>query len=381
MKSNQEEYHNFRASLRSFLSEAAHPYIDQWEFDQSIDRLFWEDIGAAGFLGICTPKVYGGAGLDKRYLCILAQETSRCFSGGFSAAIVGHVSLAMEYINAFASDAIKNKYLPDSCKGTKIGCLAITEPNTGSDVANIKAEAKDVGDYYLINGTKTFITNGHFADYIVLAAKTDMQKKSAGISLFVVDKNIPGIHSKQLNKLGWHASDTAEIFLDQVKIPKNQLIGELNMGFYYIMQNFALERLILSIGAVESSLFVLMFTLENIHSNVFQAKNEFLNQVFRHRVAQLMAELECLKVYNDCIIEAMCNDENVMNACAKTKLLATELSDKVMTECIQLLGANGYIEDNKVARSFRDSRLGRIGGGTSEIMKEIISKFEIDLIN
>lgn len=376
----QEEHHLFRDALRSFLKAEVAPHIDVWESDGQLPASIWSKFGAMGFLGINIPEIYGGSALDFPYLVILTEETSKINSGGFSAAVVGHVALAMVYLEKFGSDFLKNKYLPESCKGTIFGCLAITEPHAGSDVASIRTTALKTNEGYLINGSKTFITNGVLSDFLIVAAKTDTDKQSAGISLFVLDRNMPGIQASKLNKLGWKASDTAELSFQDVLIPHQHLIGEENLGFYYIMQNFALERLILAIGAIAASETALQYTLQYMaQRKAFGRKiNKF--QVLRHRIAQLASEIEMQKTYNNTICKAFDDGQKVVKQCAMAKLMSTELSDKVMTECLQCFGGYGYMEDYKIARMFRDSRLGTIGGGTSEIMRELISKMIIENI-
>jgi hypothetical protein len=376
----RDEHHLFRTALRDFLKRAVSPYLDTWETEGQIPRSIWNKLGDMGFLGIQIPELYGGTALDFPYLVILTEETSKINSGGFSAAIVGHVALAMVYLEKFGSDFLKQKYLPKSCEGQMFGCLAITEPNAGSDVASIRTTALKTPKGYLINGSKTFITNGVLSDYLIVAAKTDVEKKSAGISLFVLDRSTPGIRATALNKLGWKASDTAELSFEDVLIPQEHLIGEEHKGFYYIMQNFALERLILAIGAIAASETALHYTLQYMYQRKAFGRTINKFQVLRHRVAQLSAEIEMQKAFNNTICKAFDDGHSVVQQCAMAKLMSTELSDKVMTECLQCFGGYGYMEDYKIARMFRDSRLGTIGGGTSEIMRELLAKMIIDQV-
>ncbi|MCH2022765.1 MAG: acyl-CoA dehydrogenase family protein [Saprospiraceae bacterium] len=373
-----EEHQLFRQSVKDFLKKEAMPYIDDWEKAGEIPRTIWKKFGDMGFLGVNIPEKYGGSGLDFGYQSILVEETSKCYSGGFSAAIIGHISLAMVYLERFGSEYIKERYLPKSCSGEWFGCLGVTEPFAGSDVAGIKTTAVADGDDYILNGSKTFITNGVLSDFLIIAAKTNPEMKSAGISLFVLDRSMPGISAHKLDKLGWHASDTAEISIQDVRVPAKNIIGEAGMGFYYIMQNFALERLILAIGAITACETAIAYTLKYMSERKAFGRpiNKF--QVLRHRMAQLASETTMLKSFNSTISVAFNQSKNVVKECAMAKLLCTELSDKVMTECLQCFGGYGYMEDYRMARMFRDSRLGTIGGGTSEIMRELISKMVID---
>lgn len=376
-----EEHQLFRQSVRDFLKKEAIPYIDDWEKEGEIPRSIWKKFGDMGFLGVNIPEKYGGSGLDFGYQSILVEETTKCYSGGFSAAIVGHISLAMVYLERFGSDYIKERYLPKSCSGDWFGCLGVTEPYAGSDVAGIKTTAVADGDNYILNGSKTFITNGVLSDFLIIAAKTNPEMKSAGISLFVLDRSMPGISAHKLDKLGWRASDTAEISIQDVSVPAKNLIGEEGMGFYYIMQNFALERLILAIGAITACESAMAYTLKYMSERKAFGRTINKFQVLRHRMAQLASEITMLKTFNNTISVAFNEGKNVVKECAMTKLLSTELSDKVMTECLQCFGGYGFMEDYKMARMFRDSRLGTIGGGTSEIMRELISKMVVDDIS
>ncbi|MCP4439948.1 MAG: acyl-CoA dehydrogenase [Aureispira sp.] len=376
-----EEQELFRKSLQDFLKKEILPNIDQWEEERQTPRFAWQKFGDMGFLGVDVSEEYGGSGLDFGYHAIMAEELGKTRSGGFGAAIMGHVSLAMVYLERFAGHEIKQKYLPKSCTGEWIGCLAVTEPHAGSDVAGIQTKAVRDGDYYIINGSKTFITNGVYSDYLIVAAKTNPEMKSGGISLIVVDRDTEGVSATKLKKLGWHASDTGEIALQDVRVPVTNLIGDENMGFYYIMQNFALERLVLSLSATTACEDALGYTLQYMNERkAFGRKiNKF--QVLRHRIAQLATEVERMKIFNHNIVKAYSEGQMVVKECAMAKLMATELSDKVMTECLQCFGGYGFMEEYKIARMFRDSRLGTIGGGTSEIMCEIIAKMVMDDVN
>lgn len=363
-----------RQSLRDFLQKEALPHINQWEREGEIDRAIWPKLGAMGFLGISTAEAYGGAGQDVEAMITVGEELTKTGSGGFAAAIMAHIGLAIVYIERFGSDALRQRYLPKSCRGEWVGALGITEPDAGSDVASIRTTAVREGDFYIINGSKTFITNGVYSDYIVVAAKTDSTAGSGGISLLVVDRTMEGVSARKLDKLGWRASDTGEIALDQVRVPVENLVGEENMGFYYIMQNFALERLLIATGAVAACEDALQQTLDYMAQR--KAFNKSLDrfQVLRHRIAQLAAETDRAKRYNEAVLRAYMGGDYPVKECAMAKLLATELSDKVMYECLQCFGGYGFMEDYPLARMFRDSRLGTIGGGTSEIMRELIAK-------
>jgi len=373
-----EEHQLFRQSLRDWLEREILPHIDQWEEEREIPRWVWPAFGEMGYFGLNFPEAYGGLDLDFWYQVIFIEELSRCYSAGFAAAITAHPILALTHIAETGSDFLRERYLRPGIAGEKFGALAITEPGGGSDVAAMRTRALRRGDHYLLQGSKTFITNGLLSDFIVVAAKTNPEGGAAGLSLLVVDRDSPGLAATKLEKLGWHASDTAELHFDQVQVPAENLIGQENMGFYYIMQRFALERLVMAVSAVAGASHGLEYALQYMSER--QAFGRPLNrfQELRHRIAQLSAELERAQAFNYQLCEAFNRGEYQVRECAMAKMLSTELADKVAYQCLQFLGGYGYMEEYKMARVFRDSRLGTIGGGTSEIMCEIIAKMMLD---
>ncbi|MDN6310464.1 MAG: acyl-CoA dehydrogenase family protein [Psychroflexus sp.] len=373
-----EEHELFRESLRSFLKKEVVPHIDKWENEGTIERFIWEKFGEMGYFGLAYPEEYGGLDLDLFYTIILLEELQRINSGGFAAAIWAHAYLAMTHVNKEGSDDIKKKYLTPSIAGEKIGCLCISEPFGGSDVAAMRSTAKEESDFYILNGSKTFITNGVYADYLVVAAKTSPEKGGKGISMFIVDSDTPGIHATKLNKLGWRASDTAELSFDNVKIPKSQLMGEKDMGFPYIMQHFSLERLIMGVNAHARAEYALEYTLEYMSEREAFGKSINQFQALRHRLVERATEVEICKNFNYTTTKRLDAGEYVVKEATMSKLQSTKVADETIYDCLQFLGGYGYIEDYPIARLLRDSRLGPIGGGTSEILKEILSKMIID---
>ena len=373
-----EEHDLFRESLRDFLQKEVVPHIDKWEETGTIDRFIWKKFGEMGYFGIPYPEEYGGLDLDLFYTVIFLEELQRINSGGFAAAMWAHVYLAMTHINKEGDDRIKEEYLKPSISGDKIGCLCITEPFGGSDVAGMRTTAVKDNGHYIINGSKTFITNGVYSDYLVVAAKTNPEQGNKGISIFVIDRDAPGVSATKLNKLGWRASDTGEIAFDNVKIPAENLMGEENKGFSYIMQHFALERLVMGVNAHARAEYALEYAIQYMaEREAFGKKiNEF--QALRHSVAEMASEIEMCKEFNYSITKRLDQGLYVVKEASMSKLLSTKIADEVIYKCLQLLGGYGYMEDYPLARMFRDSRLGPIGGGTSEILKEIIAKMIID---
>lgn len=373
-----EEHNSFRKSFKEFLKKEVTPYIDTWEETGKIDPSIWTKFGEMGYFGLIYPEKYGGLELDLFYTVIFLEELQKINSGGFAAAMWAHNYLAMTHINKEGNDTIKQNYLTPSINGEKIGCLCITEPFGGSDVAGMRTTAVKKEDTYIINGSKTFITNGFYSDYLVVAAKTNSEEKHRGISIFVIDRDTKGITATKLNKLGWRASDTAEIAFDNVVIPASNLMGEENKGFGYIMQHFALERLIMGINAHARAEFALEYVINYMSERKAFGKTINTFQALRHKVAEMASEIEMCKEFNYSIANKLNEGIYAVKEATMSKLLSTKMADKVIYECLQLLGGYGYMEDYPLARLFRDSRIGPIGGGTSEILKEVLAKLIID---
>ena len=373
-----EEHQLFRESLRDFLRKEVVPHIDKWEETGTIDSFIWKKFGEMGYFGLATPESYDGLDLDLFYTVILLEELQKINSGGFAAAIWAHVYLAMTHLNKNANDQQKQKYLIPSVHGEKVGCLGVTEPFGGSDVAGMRTTAIRKGDHYIINGSKTFITNGVYGDYIILSAKTDLSKGNKGISLFIVDLKSEGITANKLNKLGWRASDTAELAFDNVIVPAANLMGEEGKGFGFIMEAFALERLIMGVNAHARAEHALEYALQYMSERETFGKPINQYQALRHRLVDLYADVDICKQYNYSVFHRMEKGEYVVKEATISKLKSTKVADEVIYNCLQFLGGYGYVEDYPMARMLRDSRLGPIGGGTSEILKEIIAKIVID---
>lgn len=373
-----EEHDFFRKSFQDFLAKEVVPHIEKWEKTGDIERFIWEKFGEMGYFGLAYPEEYGGLDLDFFYTVIFLEELQKINSGGFAAAMWAHTYLAMTHVNAEGSHEIKEKYLTPSITGEKIGCLCITEPFGGSDVSGMRSTAVKEGNEYVINGSKTFITNGVYSDYLVVAAKTTPDMGNKGISMFIMDRDTPGISATKLDKLGWKASDTGEIAFDNVRIPVENLMGEENKGFSYLMQHFALERLIMGINAHARSEYALEYTLAYMKDRMVFGKNLAQLQALRHKFAQLSSEVEVCKTFNYVVSDRYDKKEYVVKEASMSKLVSTKVADDVAYECLQLLGGYGYMEEYPLARLLRDSRLGPIGGGTSEILREIIAKMIID---
>ncbi|WP_204346849.1 acyl-CoA dehydrogenase family protein [Psychroserpens algicola] len=373
-----EEHELFRQSLKDFLQKEVVPHIEKWEETGHIERFIWKKFGDMGFFGLAYPEAYGGMNLDLFYTVILLEELQKINSAGFSAAIWAHAYLAMTHVNKEGNHDIKEKYLTPSISGDKIGCLCITEPFGGSDVAGMRTTAVKQGDSYVINGSKTFITNGVYSDYLVVAAKTNPELGNKGISIFIMDRDTPGISATKLDKLGWRASDTGEIAFDNVTIPASNLMGEENKGFPYIMQHFALERLIMGINAHARAEYALDYAKQYMSERQAFGKSIDKFQALRHSFADCYADMMMCKEFNYAIADRLDKGDYVVKEATISKLRSTKMADEVIYQCLQFLGGYGYMEEYPMARLLRDSRLGPIGGGTSEILREIIAKMVLD---
>jgi acyl-CoA dehydrogenase len=373
-----EEHEAFRQSFKEFLQKEVVPHIDKWEKTGTIERFIWKKFGEMGYFGLNTPEEYGGLNLDLFYTVIFLEELQKVNSGGFAAAMWAHAYLAMTHLTKEGSEEIKQKYLTASAEGELIGCLCITEPFGGSDVAGMRTTAVKEGDTYVLNGSKTFITNGVYSDYLIVAAKTDTESKHNGMSIFLIDRDTKGVSATKLDKLGWKASDTGEIAFDNVTIPASNLMGEEGKGFPYIMQHFALERLIMGINAHSRAEFALHYAIGYMKERTAFGKSLDKFQALRHKIAEMASEVEMCKEFNYSITKRLNDGNYVVKEASMSKLLSTKMADQVIYDALQMLGGYGYMEEYPLARLLRDSRLGPIGGGTSEILKEIIAKMVID---
>jgi acyl-CoA dehydrogenase len=376
-----DEHEVFRGSVRQFVEKDIVPNADKWEEAGRIPPEIWQKMGELGFLGVNYPEEFGGSAADFFYTVVFLEELARSTMGGFSAAVSVHQYMATAHISKAGSKLLKEKYLIPAIKGEKIGALAISEPNCGSDVSGIQCRAVRDGDYYIINGAKTFITNGFYGNFVTLAVKTKPEAGANGISLIVVDTDSEGFTRNKLKKMGWNCSDTAEMFFTDVRVPAENIIGEENQGFYYIMESFQLERLVASILGVAGAEYCLEITVKYINERQAFNKNLAKFQAIRHTLAELSSELEAAKQLTYYTSWLYSQGEVAVKHCSMAKLITTELAKKIADACLQFFGGYGYMNEYVISRIYRDARVGTIAGGTSEIMKEIISKLIIDNVN
>ena len=367
------DHEMFRDSLRKFLEVEAMPHHEQWEKDGMVSDEIWLKAGEQGFLCSMIPEEYGGLATDFRYNCIVNEEIGRSGCTGLGWTL--HNDITVPYIVRYGSEEQKKKYLPRFITGELITAIAMTEPGAGSDLQGTKTTAVLDGDHYILNGSKTFITNGQKAGLVIVVAKTDSSAGSKGISLFLVEADLPGFSKgKNLNKLGLKAQDTSELFFQDVRVPKENLLGEEGRGFIYLMQDLPQERLSIAVGAVANAKAILEATIDYTKERKAFGTTVASFQNTQFKLAELSAEIDCAEVYTDRCTELLLDDKLDTVTASKAKLLTTDLQCKVADECLQLFGGWGYMWEYPVCRAFADSRIQRIYGGTNEIMKLIISR-------
>jgi alkylation response protein AidB-like acyl-CoA dehydrogenase len=367
------EHEQFRSSIRKFLEDEAVPYHDQWEKDGEIDRQLWNKAGAMGFLCPTLPEEYGGVGVDFRYNAVLGEECVRAGISGWGVSV--HSDIVAPYILENGSDYLKNKYLPAAVTGECVLAIAMTEPGTGSDLQSVKTTAVLDGEDYVINGAKTFITNGQQADAVVVVCKTDPSAGAAGTSLIIVDAGAAGFEKgSNLEKLGLKAQDTSELFFQDVRVPKANLLGEEGKGFLYLMQQLPQERLTIALSSIAGAESILAETVNYVKDRHAFGKPLANFQNTQFTLAGLDAEITSARVFVDHCLERLVAGELDAVTAAKAKLLSTELNCRVVDDCLQLHGGYGYMWEFPVAKAYADARISRIYGGTSEIMKLIIGR-------
>jgi len=367
------DHQMFRDSVRKFLETEAMPHHEQWEKDGMVSDEIWLKAGEQGFLCPMVPEEYGGVDTDFRYNCIVNEEIGRSGCSGLGWTL--HNDISVPYIVRYGNEDQKKKYLPACVSGELITAIAMTEPGTGSDLQGIKTTAVLEGDHYILNGSKTFITNGQKAGLVIVVAKTDTSAGSKGISLFLVEADLPGFsRGKNLQKLGLKAQDTSELFFQDVKVPKGNLLGEKGRGFIYLMQDLPQERLSIAVGAVANAQAIMEVTVNYTKERKAFGTTVASFQNTQFKLAELAAEVTSAEVFSDRCTELLLDGKLDTVTASKLKLLTTDLQCKVADECLQLHGGWGYMWEYPVCRAFADSRVQRIYGGSNEIMKLIISR-------
>jgi acyl-CoA dehydrogenase len=365
-----------RSQLRRFVREVIVPQADEWEQSGHISRELFQELGRLGFLGMRHPVEYGGSGLGAVASVILGEELARCGYGGIAAAITVHSDMSISHIAHRGTPEQKRRYLPAACAGEKIGAICVTEPNAGSDVAGLRTRAARDGDSWVINGTKTFITNGVYADIYVVAARTDPQAKgSRGISLFIVDRGTPGLTvARKFEKHGWRASDTAELFFDDLRVPPDALLGEEGKGFYYIMSTFQNERLVAGALSVGQCAKALELTLDYVKTRQAFGKTLWDQPVIRNKIAWMAAKAAAARALVYSCARMVDEGKEPVREVSMLKAFACETLQEVVHGCLQFHGGTGFITGTPIERMARDARILTIGGGATEVMLEEVAK-------
>jgi len=372
----EAEHIEFRRTVRNWIESEIAPNHEQWERDGIVPRSVWEDAGMRGFLGIAVPEIYGGGGSeDFRFAAIISEEIGFAGVVGGAHGFTVHNDIVLPYILSLANDEQKMRWLPKMVSGKYIGALAITEPNTGSDMGAIKTTALLDGDEYIVNGSKTFISNGINSDVIVAAVRTSPDLGKKGISLLVIERGMSGFErGRNLEKIGKHSQDTAELFFNDMRVPSSNLLGLEGDGMKYLMHNLAQERLSIAVDAVAVAVAALNWTQAYTKERTAFGQNLSQFQNTKFVMAELFAEVQIGQVYVDRCIELHNKRELDATQAAVAKFWLTEMQNKVVDRCLQLHGGYGYMREYPIARAWLDSRIQTIYGGTSEIMKEVISR-------
>ncbi len=369
-----EAHEAFRDAYRKFLDKEVVPHHAAWEDDGYVDREVWRKAGRAGFLCPSMPEQYGGAGADRLFSMVIMEEHARAHASGLGFSL--HSEIVAPYLLRYGSDEQKQRLLPRMASGEIVGAIAMSEPGAGSDLQAIKTQAKkDAQGDYVLNGQKTFITNGWHADLVIVVAKTDPSLGAKGTSLILVERGMPGFErGKRLKKLGMKAQDTAELFFQDVRVPATNLLGGEGQGFIYLMQELPWERMQIAIGAVASAQQAIDETLDYVRERKAFGTPVSTFQNTRFKLAELQAQVQMARVFVDHCIDTLMQGSLDAATAAMAKLTCTEIQARVIDECLQLHGGYGFMWEYGIARAYADARVSRIYGGTNEIMKEVIAR-------
>jgi alkylation response protein AidB-like acyl-CoA dehydrogenase len=370
-----EEHEELRESIRRFVKNELRPHAMQWEDERWFPNEVFEKMAAVGFLGLKYPEEYGGQGGDYLHDAVLTEELSHCGSGGVAAGVGAHIGIATPPVWKFGTEDQKRRYLAPAIRGEKIAALGITEPDAGSDVAGIKTFAKKVDGGYVVNGSKTFITNGMRADFLVTAVKTTQEGGHHGLSFLLLEREMEGYTvAKKLEKMGWHASDTGELAFQDVFVPDENLLGEENRGFYLIMANFQWERLLMALGSVGSMERTLERALEYARERSAFGRPIGRHQAIRHKLAEMAVRLEAGRAVTYNALRLFADGTDAIREVTIAKLKTQRDAFDNADDALQIFGGAGYMKEYEIERAVRDTRLGPIGGGTDEIMSEILGR-------
>jgi alkylation response protein AidB-like acyl-CoA dehydrogenase len=367
------EHETFRDSVRRFLEAEVKPFDEKWQEQGYADKAVWRKAGENGFLCMSMPEEYGGSGADRLFSMVLMEEQARINNSTVGWGL--HSEIVAPYLFNYGSEALKKKYLPKMAAGEMIGAIAMSEPGAGSDLQAIKTTALRKEGGYVLNGSKTFITNGWNCDLVIVVAKTDPTKGAKGTSLVVVDTSMKGFSKgKRLKKMGLKGQDTAELFFDNVEVPAENLLGQENNGFIYLMQELPWERMQIAIGAAAKCEAALGWTIAYVNDRKAFGKPVAGFQNTRFKLAEIATEVQVMRVFVDRCMELLLEKKLDTATASMAKLWATDMEGKVLDECLQLHGGYGFMWEFPISQAYVDARVTRIYGGTNEIMKEVISR-------
>jgi alkylation response protein AidB-like acyl-CoA dehydrogenase len=372
----ESEHHDFRQAVRQFVERHVVGEYDRWEAEGLVDRKLWNRLGDSGFLGMAVPETYGGGGVaDFRYNAVLVEEFARIGAPSLSSGVGLHNDVVAPYLLELTTEEQRRRWLPGFCSGDTVTAIAMTEPGAGSDLKGVRTTAVRDGDSFVLNGTKTFITNGIHSDLVIVVAKTDPAAGAKGISLLVVERDMEGFRrGRKLAKAGMHAQDTAELVFEDVRVPADNLLGELNHGFVHLMHNLPQERVSIAVVAVAAARAALDWTVQYCHERKAFGQEIGSFQNSRFKLAEMATEIDIAQAYvDDCLVRMVDGTLTAVDA-AKAKWWVTELAKRVVDRCLQLHGGYGYMLEYPIARDYRNVRIQTIFGGTTEIMKEIIGR-------
>jgi alkylation response protein AidB-like acyl-CoA dehydrogenase len=372
----EADHEIFRASVREFVEREVTPNVAKWEAEGRVDKEMFRRAGRAGLLGMAIPEEHGGGGVsDFRFNAVIVEELIRGDAMASGMCITLHNDVCIPYFTQLADDTQSKRWMPGLASGELMSAIAMTEPGAGSDLAGIRTSAIRDGDVYVVSGSKTFITNGINADLVITAVKTDPEERHSGMSLLVIEDGMEGFsRGRNLEKIGLHAQDTAELFFDEVRVPVANRLGDEGMGFAYLMENLPQERLGLATASVAHAEAAFGWTLEYVKERQAFGQPIGSFQTVKHLMAEMRTELDIAQAYVDRQIMTLNRGELSADEAAKAKWWVTELEKKVVDQCLQLFGGWGYMEEYPIARAYRDTRVQTIYGGTTEIMKEIIGR-------
>jgi alkylation response protein AidB-like acyl-CoA dehydrogenase len=372
----ESDHELFRSSVREFVGREVTPNVPKWEAEGRVDKEMFRRAGRAGLLGMAIPEQYGGGGAsDFRFNAVIIEELMRGDAMASGMCIMLHNDVCLPYFLQLAGEEQRERWMPGLVSGDLMSAIAMTEPGAGSDLAGIRTTAIRDGDHYVVSGSKTFITNGINSDVVITAVKTDPSESHSGMSLLVLEEGMEGFaRGRNLEKIGLHAQDTAELFFDEVRVPVSNLLGDEGKGFAYLMQNLPQERVGLATGSIAHAQVAFGWTLDYIKERQAFGQPIGSFQTVKHLMAEMRTELDIAQSYVDRQIEALNRGELTADEAAKAKWWVTELEKRVIDQCLQLFGGWGYMEEYPIARAYRDARVQTIYGGTTEIMKEIIGR-------